>query len=92
VVSRKIIWGYHRAIVNVSNSGVFAPKLSARAGWALREILRSACGVLRFESQVGLGCGLPSALGCSCGCSAFRLSSLSSDSKTSFLPSLPSPS
>ena len=60
MVSRKIIWGYHRAIVNLSNPGVFAPKLGAGAGWALREILRSACRVLRFESQVGLwGVGFP---------------------------------
>ena len=92
MVSRKIIWGYHWAIVNLSNPGVFAPKLGARAGWALRGILRSACGVPRFESQVGLGWGFPSALGCSCGLPAFRLSSLPSDSETSFLPSLPSPS
>ena len=58
----------------------------------LGEYWGSACGVPRFESQVGLGWGLPSALGCSCGLPAFRLSSLPSDSETSFLPSLPSPS
>lgn len=28
---------YHWAIVNLSNPGVFAPKLGAGAGWALRK-------------------------------------------------------